>query len=42
MWEKSAVRDLQRFLPQTATLALALEVDEQPAEPLDESPNEAE
>jgi recombination protein RecT len=42
MWEKSAVRDLQRFLPQTPTLALALEADEQPAEPLDESPNEAE
>jgi recombination protein RecT len=39
MWEKSAVRDLQRFLPQTPTLALALEADEQPAEPLDESPN---
>jgi hypothetical protein len=42
MWEKAAVRDLQRFLPQTPTLALALEADEQPAEPLDESPNEAE
>jgi recombination protein RecT len=42
MWEKSAVRDLQRFLPQTPMLALALEADEQPAEPLDESPNEAE
>jgi recombination protein RecT len=41
MWEKSAVRDLQRFLPQTPTLALALEADEQPAEALDESPNEA-
>jgi recombination protein RecT len=42
MWEKSAVRDLQRFLPQTPALALALEADEQPAEPLDKSPTQAE
>ncbi len=41
MWEKSAVRDLQRFLPQTPALALALEADEQPAEPFDETPAEA-
>src|SRR5205085_8852924 len=41
MWEKSAVRDLQRFLPQTPALALALEADEQPAEPFDETPDEA-
>jgi recombination protein RecT len=40
MWEKSAVRDLQRFLPQTPALALALEADEQPAEPFDETPAE--
>jgi recombination protein RecT len=36
MWEKSAVRDLQRFLPQTPALALALEQDEKPAESLNE------
>jgi recombination protein RecT len=40
MWEKSAVRDLQRFLPQTSVLAAALEQDEQPAEALDELPDD--
>jgi len=40
MWRKSAVHDLQKFLPQTPAVALATEADERPAPSADASVTE--
>jgi phage RecT family recombinase len=40
-WRKTGIRFARPWLPMTPALALALEADEQPAEPFDETPAEA-